>query len=295
MHRLAYRLVDVFTTEAFGGNPLAVFPEADGLDDALMQTIARELNLSETTFVGPPTRPDCDFRVRIFTPREEVPMAGHPTLGTAFVLAEDAARGRSRIVFEEGVGPIPVERRESGDGVLWRMTQPAPRFGARPDRRAVAAALGLAPDDLDPELPAEAAATGAPFLLVALRDLDALGRARAAGEAFDALNREAETGGVHAFVRTGPQEARARTFAPAFGIPEDPATGSAVGPLAGYLLRHGALAPGADGLARLTVTQGIEMGRPSRLFVEVEGTRDAVGPVHVAGACVAIGGGWIEP
>jgi len=295
--RLAYRLVDVFTRERFGGNPLAVFPEADGVDPALMQRIARELNLSEATFVLAPTRPDCDFRVRIFTPRAEVPMAGHPTLGTAFVLAEGAARGRARVVFEEGVGPVPVEQLETADGRLWRMTQPAPRFGPRlADPARAAAALGLAEADLDPELPIEVVATGAPFLLVPVRDVDALGRARImAGPAWEAVATEAGVGEVHVFARMGAGAARARTFAPAFGIAEDPATGSAVGPLGGYLLAHGALAPGEGSPARLEVIQGIEMGRPSLLFVEVEGSREAVGAVHVAGACVAVGGGWIEP
>jgi hypothetical protein len=133
----AYRIVDVFTKQAFGGNPLAVFPGAESIDPALFQKIARELNLSETTFVLPPTRPDCDVRVRIFTPARELPMAGHPTVGTAFVLD----RG-SRIVFEEGVGPIVVER---VGAARWRMTQPPPVFGEpRLDRAALAQALRLA-------------------------------------------------------------------------------------------------------------------------------------------------------
>jgi trans-2,3-dihydro-3-hydroxyanthranilate isomerase len=201
------------------------------------------------------------------------------------------------VVFEEGVGPVPVEQVDTAEGPLWRMTQPAPRFGPRlADRAGVAASLCLAETDLDPALPIEVVATGSPFLLVPVRDLDALGRARLlTGPAWDAVTTEAGVGAVHVFAREGTGAARARTFAPAFGIAEDPATGSAVGPLGGYLLAHDALAPDERGVTRLEVIQGIEMGRPSLLFVEVDGTPEAVGAVRVAGACVAVGGGWIEP
>jgi trans-2,3-dihydro-3-hydroxyanthranilate isomerase len=296
--RHEYRLVDVFTSPpARGadarwmptGNPLAVFPDARAIDPVLMQSIAFELNLSETTFVVPAQRDDCDVRVRIFTPLSEMPMAGHPTLGTAFVLD----RG-DRIVFEEGVGPVPVERRRAPDGAtLWRMTQPRPRFGARPDDpSALAQALGLEAGEVDTSLPAEVVATGVPFLIVPLRELGALGRARLRPDLWAAIERRLGVGGAYLFALTEPGAARCRLFAPSSGILEDPATGSAAGPLGAYLLAHGRLR--ADRPARLEITQGVEMGRPSRILVEVDGIRADIPAVHVAGACASVGGGWLE-
>ena len=289
MTRHEYRLVDVFTRARFGGNPLAVFPDARAVDPALMQPIAFELHLSETTFVLPSSRPDCDVQVRIFTPRSEIPMAGHPTLGTAFVLDPG-----DRVVFEEGVGPVPVERARAPDGsALWWMTQPRPRFGARADdRSALAAALGLDAGDLEAALPAEVVATGPPFLIVPLRELGALGRARVRAELWEPIERALGVGGVYLFAQTGPEAARCRMFAPSAGIAEDPATGSAAGPLGAYLLEHGRLAPKRP--TRLEIAQGVEMGRPSRIHVEVEGARGDVPAVRVGGACVAVGGGWFE-
>ena len=298
--RHEYRLVDVFTCGAApapgagirwkpGGNPLAVFPEARAVDPVLMQHIAFELNLSETTFVLPPSRPDCDVRVRIFTPRSEVPMAGHPTIGTAFVLNRS-----DRVVFEEGVGPVPVARVRGPDGSpMWRMTQPRPRFGARAgDRAALAAALGLDADDLDAALPGEVVATGPAFLMVPLRELGTLARARVRADLWEPIERALGVGGAYLFVQTGPAAARCRMFAPSAGIAEDPATGSAAGPLGAYLLEHGRLA--AKRPAHLEITQGVEMGRPSQIRVEVEGARGDIPAVHVGGACVAVGGGWFE-
>jgi len=298
MARFEYRLVDVFTRKRFGGNPLAVFPDARGIDPALMQRIAFELNLSETTFVLPSERADCDVRVRIFTPRAELPMAGHPTVGTAFVLDErersergDRARRerserRDRIVFELGVGPVPVERMYAADGAkLWRMTQPPARFGPRcEDRAGLAAALGLDLADLDPALPCESVATGPPFLIVPLRSLDALARARLRIHAWEPIERSVDGAQPYLFVRTGANSARCRMFAPAHGIAEDPATGGAAGPLGAYWLARGLAQPGAA----LVFTQGVEMGRPSEILVE------AGDSIRVAGASVAIGGGWFE-
>ena len=298
MARFEYRLVDVFTRERFGGNPLAVFPDGRGIDPALMQRLAFELNLSETTFVLPTERADCDVRVRIFTPRAELPMAGHPAVGTAFVLDElersesgNRARGersepRERIVFELGVGPVPVERVRAADGAtLWRMTQPPARFGPRcEDRAGLAAALGLDLADLDPALPCESVATGPPFLIVPLRSLAALARARLRIDAWEPIERSVDGAQPYLFVRSGATTARCRMFGPAHGIAEDPATGGAAGPLGAYWLAHGLAQDGAA----LVFTQGVEMGRPSELFVEP-------GPsVRVAGACVPTGGGWFE-
>ena len=291
MARFEYRLLDVFTRERFGGNPLAVFPDARGIEPAQMQQIAFELNLSETTFVLPSSRPDCDVRVRIFTPRAELPMAGHPTVGTAFVLD----RG-DRVVFEEGVGPVPVERVRAPDGAtLWRMTQPRPRFGVHcDDRAALAVALGLDAADLDPALPCASVATGPAFLIVPLRSVDALSRARLRSDAWEAVERSVAGAQPYLFARTGAARARCRMFGPAHGIAEDPATGGAAGPLGAYWLAHGLATPDPDGIARLVFTQGVELGRPSELLVEVEGSARDVTAVRVAGACVRIGGGWFE-
>jgi trans-2,3-dihydro-3-hydroxyanthranilate isomerase len=293
--RFAYQLVDVFTRERFSGNPLAVFSDARGLDEARMQRFAFELNLSESTFVLPPTRPGCDVRVRIFTPRRELPMAGHPVVGTAFVL-EHEGRAGERVRFELGVGPTPVERVAGPDGgPIWRMQQPRPRFGARvDDRKAAAAALRLAADDVADALPIESVATGVPFVMLELASLDALARARLDPTAWSALGPAATDSAPYLFVRMAPGAVRARMFAPGEGIAEDPATGSAAGPLGGFLVAHGALRADADGVARLEVTQGVEMGRPSRIFVEIEGEPADVRAVRVGGAAVAVGGGWLE-
>lgn len=295
MARFAYRLIDVFTPlapRAAGsiwqpsGNPLAVFTDARGIDPALMQRIAFELNLSETTFVLPTSHPDCDVRVRIFTPRAEIPMAGHPTVGTAFVLD----RG-DRIVFEEGVGPVPVERVRAANGAsLWRMTQPPARFGVRcDDRAALAAALGLDATDLDPALPCEWVATGPAFLIVPVRSVEALSRARMRSELWEPIEHSVGGAQPYLFAATGASTARCRMFAPSHGIAEDPATGAAAGPLGAYWSAHGLATPSGDGVLRLTFTQGVEFGRPSELFVEVEGAT-----IRVAGACHPVGGGWFE-
>ena len=292
--RYAYRLVDVFTRERFGGNPLAVFPDAQGLSPEAMQRFAFELQLSESAFVVPAQRGDCDARVRIFTPYREIPMAGHPTVGTAYALEQDGAI-RDRVCFELEVGPTPVERIPGPDGgPIWRMEQPRPRFGPRaPDAVAVAAALGLDVADLADDLPLEAVATGLPFLMVALRSLDALARARIRADAWAALGEPLATAMPYLFVRTQACNARARMFAPGHGIAEDPATGSAAGPLGAFLVEHGALAPDGANAARLTVTQGVEMGRPSQLFVEIEGQPGDLRAVRVGGAAVTVGGGWL--
>ncbi len=281
MARFEYRLIDVFTRERFGGNPLAVFPDGRGIDAALMQRIAFELNLSETTFVLPTERSDCDVRVRIFTPRAELPLAGHPTVGTAFVLD----RG-DRIVFELGVGPVPVERLRTADGAtLWQMTQPPARFGPRcDDRAALAAALSLDAGDLDPTLPCESVATGPPFLIVPLRSLAALARARLRIDAWEPIERAVQGAQPYLFVRTGANTARCRMFGPGHGITEDPATGGAAGPLGAYWLAHDL----TKANTKLVFTQGVEMGRPSELLVEPDTS------VRVAGTCVPIGGGWFE-
>ena len=299
MRRLHYHRVDVFTDRAFGGNPLAVFTNGRGLDTETMQAIAKEFNLSETTFVLPPDDPKHDWRVRIFTPGAELPMAGHPTVGTSFVLAREHLIPRdareTTIVLEEGVGPVPVRIEfEGGEPSFAEMTQPLPTFGpAIEDRRDAAAMLSLEESDLEADLPVQIVSCGVPFIYVPLRSLDAARRAR---PRLDLMERVAEEHGnpPEAFVFTREVEhegstVHSRMFAPGLGITEDPATGAASGPLGCYLVKHGVL-PAGD----IVSEQGIEMGRPSFVHIRIESEGDAITAVRVGGRCHFAGEGFIE-
>ena len=301
MRRLHYHRVDVFTDRAFGGNPLAVFTNGRGLSDETMQAIAKEFNLSETTFVLPPDDPRHDWRVRIFTPARELPMAGHPTVGTSFVLAREHLIRRdereTNITLEEGVGPVPVRVEfEGGEPVFAEMSQPLPTFGPRfEDRRAAAAMLSLEPEDLDERLPLEVVSCGVPFLYVPLRTLDAARRARPRADLIEG----AAGGGVppEVFVFTREVESafstvHSRMFAPGLGVTEDPATGGASGPLGCYLVRHG-LVP-CDPAAEIVSEQGLEMGRPSFIRIRIERNGDEITAVRVGGQCHFMGEGFIE-
>ncbi len=274
MTRREYTLVDVFTDRKFGGNQLAVFRDGSGLDERAMQTAAKELNLPETTFVVAPEQGG-DHRLRIFTPARELPFAGHPTVGTAFVLANgrDAA-----LRLEEGVGILGVTVRDG----FTEMEQPLPAFEPVPDRASVATSLSLALDDLDPALPIEVGSSGNRFMFVAVTSLDAVKRAAPRDlteAAYIFTTKTIEPGStVHG-----------RMYAPWQGIAEDPATGSANGPLGAYLVRHGL----SDG-ARIVSEQGYEMGRPSLLYVRIGGGRERITSVHVGGRCAIAGGGWLD-
>ncbi len=282
--------VDVFTDRVFGGNPLAVFLDGRGLADGEMQAIAREMNLSETTFVLPPTRPDCAARVRIFTPAREVPFAGHPTLGTTWVLAtEGRLGGGSQAALDEGIGPVAVElegdpRRPS---FVWMRHREA-SFGAPiHDRAGVAGALGLDAADLAPEVPICTGTTGSLFLYVALRDRVAVDRAALDVATMRRAFGEAPLPGVFVFAAEPPAGAYARMFAPhTSGIPEDPATGSASGPLGAYLVRHGLLAPGDP--VQLISAQGVTMGRPSSIHIRLRARDGAVSDIRVGGGVVPV-------
>lgn len=302
MRRLHYHLVDVFTDRAFGGNPLAVVTNGRGVSDETMQAVAKEFNLSETTFVLPPDDARHDWRVRIFTPASELPMAGHPTVGTAFVLAREhlipRAEREVQIVFEEGVGPVPVRvEYRDGEPSFAEMSQPLPKFGPRfDDRRAAAAMLSLEESDIEPDLPVEVVSCGVPFLYVPLRSLDAARRAR---PRVDLIERAANEHGVppELFVFTRETEGagstvHSRMFAPGMGITEDPATGAASGPLGSYLVRHG-LVP-CDPAADIVSEQGIEMGRPSYVKIRIERRGDDITSVKVGGQCHFMGEGFIE-
>lgn len=305
-----YLHYDVFTSEPLLGNQLAVLPDARGLSSAQMQAIAREVNFSETTFILPAERADTDIRMRIFTPAVEMPMAGHPTVGSAFALAHVGviAPGRTRFVFGLNVGPTPVDLEWDGGRVrfVW-MTQGRPTFGAPvTDRGAVARAIGLHVDDLVDNLPIQEVSCGVSYLFVALRDRAAVDRAT--GDAVAMLElpgvsrshpaillfahgqdvvgrvpseREASAG--------GPVETYSRMFAPGLGVLEDPATGSAAGPLGCYLLQHGLVTAGEA--HQMTNVQGVKMGRASRIHMAITGEPGAITEVKVGGEAVLVARG----
>ena len=280
MTRYEYQLVDVFTDKAFGGNPLAVFREPAKLDPTTMQAIAKELHLSETTFVLRPTSAAADHRIRIFTPDTELPFAGHPTIGTAFVLA-DGKDGTTRL--EEGVGVIRVTLR---DGFV-QMEQPLPTFtGTTLTRKAAADALGIAIEEVRSDVPIQVGSSGVPFLFVPLANLKAVRRARRPA-ALDAS--------VYVFAMSGERSGshvHGRMFDQGLGIGEDPATGSAQGPLGAYVVVHELVQ--AAPTTRIRVEQGFEIGRPSILDIEVDRAGAAITAVRVGGRCIPMGGGWLD-
>ncbi|MDB5985627.1 MAG: phenazine biosynthesis protein PhzF family [Nevskia sp.] len=300
--RYRYLLADVFTEHRFGGNPLAVFPHGSGLDSATMQAVARELNLSETVFVLPPDDPAHTCRLRIFTPTVELPFAGHPTVGSAFLLASDGfiklSGGDTRIVFEEGVGAVPVTISQRAGAPLFAQftTARLPSFGSEaPSIDALAAVLSLQPDDvLDGRFAPQVASCGVPFLMVGLRGRAALRRAR-----FDLGRSETLLSGFavaefFAFTlqpETANVDVSARMFAPAIGVVEDPATGSAAAALAGYLALRDAR---TSTTLRWRVEQGVDMGRPSLIELEADKQGDAISAIRVGGASVWVGEGQLE-
>jgi len=288
MRSLPFMQVDVFAERRFAGNPLAVFPYADGLTDEQMQAIAREMNLSETTFVWP-AEGEGDARVRIFTPGTELPFAGHPSLGTACVLVRMGVLRLQTpvtpVVLELNVGPIRVDVEvEIGEPVGAVMYQPAPEFGAEIVRSEAAAVLGLTGADLHPDLAPRVVSTGLPYAIIPLRDTDAVARSGYVLDLLPAFERRwAE---LYPFALTGAAApfAEARCFAPFAGIPEDPATGSAAGPLAAYLAHEGVLAIDATAV----IAQGRHCGRPSEISVSVTAEGDRLTGVRVGGRVVPV-------
>lgn len=303
MPSAVYVHYDVFTSRPFTGNQLAVFPDARGLATADMQALANEMNFAESTFVLPPETPGTDVRMRIFTPAREMPMAGHPTIGTTFALADAGVihAGHPRWVFGLNVGPTPVALEWQGDGLTraW-MDQGRPEFRPLPGApeavvtalradRAAWSATGL---------PVEEGSCGAAFIYLPLATRAAVdacvpdeGAIRALTSAF---------GSAHIGVFVFSAEAAgddvtvyARMFAPEAGVTEDPATGGATGPLAAYLVRHGVVPLAAR--EAIVSLQGVKMGRPSRLQARVEASApDAVTRVHVGGRAVRVGEGVVR-
>jgi trans-2,3-dihydro-3-hydroxyanthranilate isomerase len=304
MPRYNFLQVDVFTDVPFGGNPLAVFPDAVGLSNQQMQQLALELNLSETTFVLPPETPGADFKVRIFTPKAELPFAGHPLVGTHWVLAHlgrvALAEPVTEVTFELGVGLRTARLHVAGGRVTRVVTDhQAPQFLATASRAQVerlAAAFKLAPAAiLDTGKPVQAVSTGFPQLFVPVRSLaevqgidpislDTALVSQVCGE----LGLPGADVAIFCMETVYPdRHVHMRFVAPHHGIPEDPATGSASGGLASYLVHHG-LIPATPPLTTIVTEQGIEMGRPSKVTVEVEGTAEDIRMVRVSGDVVLV-------
>ncbi len=290
--------VDVFTDRQFGGNPLAVFPDARGLTDEQMQAIAAEFNLSETTFVLPPENPQHDARVRIFTPRTELPFAGHPNVGTGFVLARRDQSPPEHFTFEEGAGLVRVHVLRGADETITGARISAPRSLTIEDDVAaetVAACAGLALEDIVTTAHTPLVATvGTPFVIAQVTDAEALSRAAPDLAAFRATRSRFEDRfalHLYAWLDEGELRLRTRMFAPLGGVLEDPATGSANATLAALLT---SLAPGVNVNLMYEIEQGIEMGRPSRLIATARKTGEGPVSATVAGDCVPVMRGWFD-
>ncbi len=298
--------VDVFTDRAFGGNPLAVFPDAQGLTSEQMQRLALEMNLSETTFVLPPQVPGADFKVRIFTPAAEVPFAGHPVVGTHWVLAH---LGRvplqepvTQVRFELGVGVLPADLHVEASHVSRVvMTQARPTFHAvLADVGDLAAGLSLPPEAItDTGRPVQVVSTGLPQMMVPIRSLEEVQHLAASRLNVAALNRACEMTGTDCVLVFSLQTERSeamvhtRMFAPRLGVPEDPATGSANGALGAYLVRH-RVVPVTEPTVYIVSEQGLELGRPSTLYVEVDRAHGEISAVRVGGQVVAVAEGVVR-
>ncbi|HEX5856388.1 MAG TPA: PhzF family phenazine biosynthesis protein [Thermoanaerobaculia bacterium] len=305
--KISFVTCDVFTDRPFAGNPLLVVPDARGMTTAGMQAVAREINYSESTFVLPPADPAHAYLQRTFVPVKEIPYAGHPTVGTAVVMASlgkvapGTADGTTKITIEVGFGPLALElERSEGRVSRVRMEQGRPEW--RPPvtgddvKGKLAAALGVPFDALHRDLPAQTVSTGNAFLLAPLASVEAVSSALADPRMLNVVEKELGVLGVYFFAFAPEGRMRARLFAPGAGVPEDPATGSAAGPLAVYLSLHGAVPGGVGGgSGRFVIDQGIEMGRPSVIEAEVlvDAADRPVG-VRVAGRAVLMMEGTLE-
>lgn len=297
MRRLRFVQYDVFTSVPFGGNQLAVFTDASALSGEEMQAIAREMNYSESTFILPATDTQSAWRVRIFTPGTELPFAGHPVVGSTFALAAEGMlpANETPVYLQLGIGPLPVDLlyEEQRLSFVW-MHQPIPEFTPwQGDRARLAAALGLTEDDINTDLPIERAGRGPMFVYLPLRTLDAVSRAYPTSDLANILGKTKPIG-VSVFTLERPQggnDIRTRMFSPGMGIIEDPATGSAAGPLGVYLLRHGHIRPDETGVGQIRLEQGVEMGRLSVLSIAIQGSAVTVDDVRVGGEAILVAEG----
>ncbi|HEX6966763.1 MAG TPA: PhzF family phenazine biosynthesis protein [Gemmatimonadaceae bacterium] len=296
-----YVTADVFTNTRFGGNPLAVFPDATGIPEAMLQRIAKEFNFSETVFVYPPEHPAHTRKLRIFTPGAEIPFAGHPTVGAAHVLAAmravplPAGGGDAQILFEEGVGVVPVRVQMRGGVPVFAQLTAAklPEVGPpAPGRSVLADLLSLDASELLGGMWApQAVSCGLPFLFVPVRDLNAVRRARVRFDLWESILKSYWAPELMVFSREVERvgsDIHARVFVPGLSVPEDPATGSAATALGGYLAARESNTSSSPTSAPLTyvVEQGFEMGRPSIIHIEVDRSDGAVTAIRVGGETV---------
>ncbi|UCE19691.1 MAG: PhzF family phenazine biosynthesis protein [Gemmatimonadota bacterium] len=273
-----FSIVDVFAERKYAGNQLAVFEDAQDLSDSEMQRFAKEMNYSETTFILSGERGDGGYDVRIFTPEEEIPFAGHPTLGTAFVIQHEIMKKPvEQIILNLQVGQIPVTfDYRGGEPDMLRMKQKEPVFGEVFDRRDVVDILGLREDDIDDRFPVQTVSTGLPFMIVPMKNLASVKKSCIVQDKYFELIRDSEAKDILIFcpeTYSRDNDLNVRVFAGYHGVPEDPATGSANGCLAGYLVKHRYL--GEDRID-LRVEQGYEMGRPSLLFLNAEEKKSGI-------------------
>ena len=278
MRRFRYVIADVFTDEPLAGNQLAVFTDGRDLSEVDMQAIAREMNLSETVFVLPATTDEADVRIRIFTPSVELPFAGHPTLGSAFVLGGPLQKIVIRLETGAGIVPVTLER-EGPKIVFGRMDQPVPTWEAVQEPEPILAALGVEHSGL----PIERYDLGPGHLYI---ELDSPGAVQGLSPDIGALA-AATQDGANCFAHVEGNRWKTRMFAPNHGVNEDPATGSAAGPLAIHLARHGRIPFGQQ----IEISQGAEINRPSTLFATVEGEADRIDRVEVGGSAVLVARG----
>jgi trans-2,3-dihydro-3-hydroxyanthranilate isomerase len=274
-----YEIWDVFTDTPLQGNPLGVFPRAEEMPSRLYQQVARELNLSETVFIAPDDPREAEASIRIFTPTVELPFAGHPTLGAAYAIAAQAGYATVRLRTGSGILTVAMSRNEHGEITHGAMRQPVPTVAAYAQEPALLAALGVTAS----VLPVEMYTNGPSHVVVAVADRATLS---ALAPDMSALTRLGEHGVAVIAVGDG-RELYSRNFCPGLGVPEDPATGSAAGPVAVHLLRHGLTRSGET----VEITQGVEMGRPSRLLAAAIGSPGAIELVTVAGSAVRVATG----
>lgn len=303
MKSLHYTLLDVFTAKRFGGNQLAVFHGEEHLPAETMQQIARELNLSETVFICPPKDANHEKSLRIFTPKVELPIAGHPTVGAAFVMADkhlvETKEGQNDWILEEEVGAVPVTVFvDEGKVAKVEMTQPTPEFGEKFTKAGlVADLLSLSSKDLDSRFPTQTVSSGLPFLFIPICSLDAIRKINFRTDIWERyFSKDLETQNIFVFTLETQEKqstVHSRMFAPAMGIPEDPATGAASGPLGAYLVANGMVPYNSSGIYRIRSEQGFEMKRPSFIDITVTESAGTSTQVKIGGISVLMGRGEI--
>lgn len=287
-----FYIVDVFTEEKYSGNQLAVFTHTEAISDTQMQRIAREMNFSETTFITSPQLQNGGFDVRIFTPKSEIPFAGHPTLGTAYIIQSQIIQQTAEIInlnFKVGQIPVTLNYKDQSLDILW-MRQNSPTFHRIFDANTIAAILNLEPDEIDYRFPIQEVSTGLPFFIVPVKSLNSLKRIKVNLDKYYQLISETEAKAILVF---SPETYKpennlcVRMFADYLGVPEDPATGSANGCLAGYLVQYSYF--GKQEID-IRVEQGYEINRPSLLFLKAQKNQDKI-QVNVGGKVILVAKG----